>query len=113
MAPGPTPLLVFYGFVTVYHCQHSKQPELLFFAENHFLSSLTSYDPSGRFAKIPDLLAYQKAATSLQFQHFVTFDLRYPKYIMNKMPKPQKKKKKKKNEGQRPEPSNWRRAPNW
>ena len=53
------------------------------FSENHFLSSLTSSDPSRRFAKMPDLLAYQKAATLVQFQYFVTFDLRYPMYIMN------------------------------
>ena len=51
------------------------------------LSSLTSYDPSRWYAKIPDLPACQKAATVLQFRHFVTVDLRYSKYSMDKMPK--------------------------
>ena len=56
-------------------------------SQNHFLSSLTSYDPSRRYAKIPNLLAYKKTATLLQFLHFVIFDLRYPKYSMDKIPK--------------------------
>ena len=36
---------------------------------------------------VRDLLAYKKAVTLLQFRNCVTFDLRYPKYIMNNMPK--------------------------
>ena len=44
---------------------------------------------------VRDLLAYQKAVTLLQFRNCVTFDLRYPKYIMINMPKLQQNCRKK------------------